>query len=173
MKRGGARKGAGRPKGQGRFGEPTKIMRIPISMMEMVKNAIESKRKELSLPLFDMKVEAGVPNFTDSDNFELYNLNEQFMVSDPDNYFLVKVSGYSMKDAGILPDDILLVNHNKEAKDGDIIVASVDNGAVVKKLSQKNGVTKLISDNDDYQDIKDKNQDLHLWGVVARVIREY
>ena len=95
------------------------------------------------------------------------------MVNDPDNYFLVKVQGYSMKDAGILPDDILLVNHNKEAKDGDIIVASVDNGAIVKRLSQKNGTTKLVSENDDYPDIEDKNQDFHLWGVVARVIREY
>lgn len=163
----------GRPSGQGRYGEPTKIMRIPLSMMEMVKNVVESKRKELALPLYDLKVEAGTPTFSESDNYQLYNLNDKFIINDHQNHFLVKVQGYSMKDAGILPDDILLVNRKKEARDGDIIVASVDSGAVVKKLSQKNGITKLISQNKDYPDIEDKDQNLHLWGVVIRVIRQY
>ena len=173
MKRGGARPGAGRPSGQGRYGEPTKIMRVPVSMMDTVKDMMESKTKDFALPLFDMKVEAGVPNFTDSDNYQLYNLSEIFMVQYPENHFLVKVSGYSMNDAGILPEDILLVNKSKEARDGDIIIASVDNGAVVKKLSQKDGITKLISENKDYPEILDEDQNLHFWGVEAKVIREY
>ena len=172
MKRGGARKGAGRPSGQGRYGEPTKIMRVPVSMMDTVKDMMESKTKDFALPLFDMKVEAGVPNFTDSDNYELYNLGEKFMAQNPNDHFLVKVSGYSMKDAGILPDDILLVNKSKEARDGDIIVASINDGAVVKRLSQKDGVTKLISDNDDYDNIEDQTLNLHPWGVVTKVIRD-
>lgn len=170
--RGGAREGAGRPKGQGRYGEPTRIMRVPVSMMETVKDMMESKTKDFALPLYDMTVEAGVPNFTDSDNYQLYNLSEKFIMSNPDDHFLVKVSGYSMKDAGILPDDILLINKSKEARDGDIIIASVDNGAVVKRLSVKNGVTKLISDNDDYDNIEDQTLNLHLWGVVTKVIRD-
>ena len=170
--RGGARKGAGRPSGQGRYGEPTKIMRVPVSMMDTVKDMMESKTKDFALPLFDMKVEAGVPNFTDSDNYQLYNLNEKFMMSNPDDHFLVKVSGYSMKDAGILPDDILLVNKSKEARDGDIIIASVDNGAIVKRLSQKYGITRLISENEDYPDIEGEEQNLHFWGVVTKVIRD-
>lgn len=173
MPKGGARIGAGRPKGQGRFGEPTKIMRIPVSMMDIVKNMIESKNKNLALPLYDLAFSAGIPATSENDNYELYNLNERFLVDDPDNHFLVKVSGYSMKDAGILPDDILLVNRKKEAKNGDIIIAFVDGGMVVKKLSHINGITTLISANDDYPDIKDENQNLHLWGVVTRVIRDY
>ena len=55
----------------------------------------------------------------------------------------------------------------------DIIIASVDNGAVVKRLSQKNGITKLVSENEDYPDIEDEEQNLYFWGVVAKVIREY
>jgi DNA polymerase V len=173
MTRGGAREGAGRPKGQGRYGEPTKIMRVPVSMMESVKDMMESKTKNFALPLYDMTVQAGSPSITDSDNYELYNLNEKFLINDPDNHFLVKVSGYSMKDAGILPNDLLLVNRKKEARDGDIIVASANNRAVVKRLSQKNGVTKLISDNDDYDNIEDQTLNLHPWGVVTKVIRDY
>ena len=171
--RGGAREGAGRPKGQGRYGEPTRIMRVPVSIMEAVREMMESKTKDFALPLYDMTVEAGSPNITDSDNYELYNLGEKFMMSNPDDHFLVKVSGYSMKDAGILPNDLLLVNRKKEARDGDITVVSINDGAVVKRLSVKNGITKLISDNDDYDDIEDADQNLHFWGVVAKVIREY
>ena len=170
--RGGAREGAGRPKGQGRYGEPTRIMRVPVSMMETVKDMMKRKTKDFSLPLYDMTVEAGSPSITDSDNYELYNLNEKFLISDPDNHFLVKVSGYSMKDAGILPNDLLLVNRKKEAIDGDVIVASINDGAVVKRLSVKNGITKLISDNDDYDNIEDQTLNLHPWGVVTKVIRD-
>jgi len=171
--RGGARQGAGRPKGQGRYGEPTRIMRVPISMMGIVKDMMENKMKDFAIPLYDMTVSAGTPSITDSDNYELHNLNEKFLINDPDNHFLVKVSGYSMKDAGILPNDLLLVNRKKEARDGDVIVASINDGAVVKRLSQKYGVTKLISENKDYPDIEDEDQNLHLWGVVTKVIRQY
>ncbi len=170
--RGGAREGAGRPKGQGRYGEPTRIMRVPISLIDTVKDMMESKTKEFALPLYDMTASAGTPSITDCDNYELYNLNEKFLINDPDNHFLVKVSGYSMKDAGILPNDLLLVNRKKEARDGDIIVASINDGAVVKRLSVKNGITKLISDNDDYDNIEDQTLNLHPWGVVTKVIRD-
>ena len=173
MSRGGARKGAGRPAGQGFFGEPTQIMRIPLSRINEVKTLISNKSDSLSLPLYDMSVSAGTPNIADNESYELYNLGEKVLVNNPENYFLVKVSGESMKDAGIMPDDILLVNRKKEPVNNNIIVAAVDDGVVVKRLSKKNGVTKLISDNEDYADIDDQNLSLHLWGVVTRVIREY
>ena len=69
-KRGGAREGAGRPTGQGRYGEPTQIMRIPKSMLDKVSELIESQNKTLSIPLYSMTVEAGNPNITDSDDYE-------------------------------------------------------------------------------------------------------
>ena len=170
MPRGGARPGAGRPKGQGKFGVKTKAIRVPIGMVdEIIKYA---KSKNISVPLYNMSVEAGNPMLTDSDDHEMYKLNDNLIISNPEDYFLVKVSGYSMKDAGILPEDLLLVNRKREALDGDIIVASINNGAVVKRLSQKDGVTKLISENKDYSDIEDEDQNLHFWGVVTKVIRD-
>ena len=77
--RGGAREGAGRPKGQGRYGEPTRIMRVPISLIDTVKDMMESKTKEFTLPLYDMTVSAGTPSITDCDNYELYNLNTKLV----------------------------------------------------------------------------------------------
>ena len=49
LPRGGARTGAGRPKGQGKFGEKTKPIRIPISKIESVMNFINNSN--ISLPL--------------------------------------------------------------------------------------------------------------------------
>lgn len=171
MPKGGARIGAGRPKGQGKFGEETKAIRVPVTMVDEVRRL--AQHKNISIPLYNMSVEAGTPILTDSEDYNMYKLNDHLIIDNAEDNFLVKVSGYSMKNAGILPDDILLVNRKKEALDGDIIVASVDNGAVVKKLSVKDGITKLISENDDYPDIEDEDQNLHLWGVVTRVIRDY
>jgi len=165
------KKRIGRPFGKGPYGTATKAIRVPVDMIDDIIDIAKNRNRPIAL--YDMKVEAGAPAITDSEDYKLYNLNQHFITKNPENYFLVKVSGYSMKNAGIIPDDMLLVDRKREAKDGDIIVASINNGAVVKRLSQKDGVTKLISENDDYDDIEDQTLSLHLWGVVIKVIREY
>ncbi len=63
MPRGGVRAGAGRPKGQGKFGEKTKPMRIPISKIDSVMNFINNSN--ISLPLYSSKVPAGFPSPAD------------------------------------------------------------------------------------------------------------
>ncbi|MBQ2848997.1 MAG: hypothetical protein IJE77_00835, partial [Thermoguttaceae bacterium] len=60
MARGGKRKGAGRPKGTGKFGEPTKAIRLPISMIDRIMLFIE--QKGLSFPLYNDQVQAGYPS---------------------------------------------------------------------------------------------------------------
>ena len=57
MSSGGKRSGAGRPKGQGKFGEVTKPVRIPVSMIDSVITFIQSY--DLSLPIYSNKVNAG------------------------------------------------------------------------------------------------------------------
>ena len=58
MSSGGKRSGAGRPKGQGKFGEVTKPVRIPVSMIDSVMTFIQSY--DLSLPIYSNKVNAGL-----------------------------------------------------------------------------------------------------------------
>ena len=53
MPRGGIRIGAGRPKGQGKFGEKTKPIRIPLSMVDNVLSFI--KNNDLSLPIYSIR----------------------------------------------------------------------------------------------------------------------
>ena len=63
LPRGGVRTGAGRPKGQGKFGEKTKPIRIPISKIDSVMNFINNSN--ISLPLYSSKVPAGFPSPAD------------------------------------------------------------------------------------------------------------
>ncbi len=168
MPRGGARKGAGRPTGQGLYGEPTKAVKIPVSIIDEVKAF--AKNSKLSIPLYDFPVEAGVPFLSGDDHSTMYNLSG-LNVLNPESCFLAKVSGYSMKNAGIFPDDLLLVDRKREAKNKDIIVTSVDGGVVVKRLDKEKG--QLISENEDFKPIQITDySSLHVWGVVIRVIRD-
>jgi SOS-response transcriptional repressor LexA len=66
-----------------------------------------------SIPLYNFPVEAGTPFLAEDDSCEMYPLRE-FNIPNPQYCFMAKVSGYSMKDAGILPNDLLLVDRKKE-----------------------------------------------------------
>ena len=54
------------------------------------------------------------------------------------DYFL-RVDGYSMSDAGIFPGDLIAVNKTEEAKDGDIIIARINNDAATTKRYHREG----------------------------------
>ena len=171
MPRGGARPRSGRPKGQGKFGVVTKAMRVPENMIEEVTTII--KNKLAKLPLYTMRVDAGSPFLVDSDDYELVSVQDNLFEYNPNDYFLVKVSGYSMQDAGILPDDLLIAKRSREAKDGDIIIANVGGGVVVKRLSKLDAGVTLISENIEYSDIEiNEASNFTVQGVVVKVMRD-
>ena len=93
LPRGGVRAGAGRPKGQGKFGEKTKPMRIPISKIDSVMNFINNSN--ISLPLYSSKVPAGFPSPADDHMEGKLDLNTH-LVKHPTATFFVKASGDSM-----------------------------------------------------------------------------
>ncbi|MDA0967688.1 MAG: hypothetical protein O2970_12155 [Proteobacteria bacterium] len=113
MTRGGARKGAGRPKGHGKFGEKTIPMRIPESMVDDVLGFVHTKGHKL--PLYASKVQAGFPSPADDFMERKLDLNAH-LVKHPAATFFVRVSGDSMIEAGIHPDDILVVDRSIERK---------------------------------------------------------
>ena len=63
MPRGGFRIGAGRPKGQGKYKEPTKPIRVPESLISGVMEFVESSG--YNLPLYSCSVQAGFPSPAD------------------------------------------------------------------------------------------------------------
>jgi DNA polymerase V len=168
MARGGARKGAGRPKGQGKFGEKTKPIRIPESMVDEVLEYVNTKGYKL--PLYASKVQAGFPSPADDFMEGKLDLNKH-LVKHPTATFFVRVSGDSMIDAGIHPDDILVVDRSLEPKHGKIVIAALDGELTVKRLHKTSSKTYLMPENKRYSPIEvTEESEMSTWGVVTNVI---
>ena len=86
-------------------------------------------------------------------------------------YFALHVRGESMLNAGILPGDLVVVHQQKEAHNGEIVVALLEDEATVKRLNRKNGEVWLMPENPDYQPIDGRNATI--LGKVAAVLRTY
>lgn len=169
--RGGKRAGAGRPLGGGKYGgEPTQVMRVPISRIPDIKVLLAPKPQAQPLPLYTSKVAAGFPS-PGEDHVERYlDLNEQ-LIPHPAATFFVIASGNSMTGAGIQSGDMLIVDRSLEAKHGKIVIAAIDGELTVKRLSITGGRVTLLPENADYEPIDiTESQDLVIWGVVIHVI---
>lgn len=168
MPRGGTRPGAGRPKGKGKFGEATKPVRIPESLVEDVLGFVESRGCQL--PLYACKVQAGFPSPADDYMEGKLDLNKH-LVKHPTATFFVRAAGESMLGAGIHPGDILVVDRSLEARNGKIVIAAVDGELTVKRLSKTSRGTALLPENDNFDPIEiSDNNDVVIWGVVTNVL---
>lgn len=198
LHRGGKRDGAGRPIGSGRYGEPTKAMRIPQSLIESVQHFLSTYGQEkeslrgprpfpphtfqapfmsnplLQRPLYDSKVAAGFPSPADDHLESQLDLNE-YVVKNPATTFYVRVEGNSMINAGIHPNDILVVDLSLEPHDGNIIIALVDGEFTVKRLKiLPSKQICLMPENENYSPIMiQEGMDFRVWGIVTNVIHAF
>ena len=168
MPRGGKRAGAGRPKGTGKFSESTKAIRVPESMVDRILEYAHSGG--FKLPIYGGKVAAGCPAPTDDYIEGMMDLTEH-LINDPSTTFFVRVTGYSMINAGIHPEDILVVDRSLEPRHGKIVIAAVEGELTVKRLYKKNNQVRLMPENEDFEPIEiGPEEALHIWGVVTNVI---
>ncbi len=83
----------------------------------------------------------------------------------------MRVSGDSMIDARILPDDVLVVDRSLEAKSGDVVIAAVNQAFTVKELCLEPAPI-LKAANASFPDIPiTETIDFELFGVVVAMIR--
>lgn len=168
MTHGGQRKGAGRPKGSGKYQDATQVMRVPAGMVDQLMSYIQTKGYQL--PLYSNKVSAGFPSPAD-DHIEVQLDLNAHLIKNPVSTFFVRVSGESMKDVGIFPNDILIVDRSINPVDGKIVIAAIDGELTVKRLKRKNGILYLMPENKEFKPIVIKEmQDVNIWGVVTNVI---
>jgi repressor LexA len=85
--------------------------------------------------------------------------------------FSLRVRGDSMKDAGILDGDVVVVRRQPNANAGDIVVAMVGDEATVKRFRLKRGRVELHPENDAYQPIVPEPGDVKVLGKVVEVRR--
>jgi repressor LexA len=88
-----------------------------------------------------------------------------------DEYFALHVRGESMRNAGILDGDLIVVRRQPVADNGEIVVAMIDGEATVKRLNRRNGQIWLMPENEDYSPINGTYA--QILGKVAAVVRRY
>ncbi len=86
-------------------------------------------------------------------------------------HFALRVRGESMLYAGILPDDLVVVHQQQDARNGEIVVALFEDEATVKTLQRKDGHTWLMPENPDYEPIDGDHA--QILGKVVAVVRKY
>lgn len=129
-----------------------------------IKRAVSTVQRPNQLPVVGM-VTAGQPILA-VENREGYVSWE----AEP-GCFALRVRGESMKNAGILSGDLVVVRPQPDANDGQIVVARIEDEATVKRLSKKKGQIWLLPENEDFEPIDGTYAELI--GVVKAVIREY
>ena len=93
-------------------------------------------------------------------------------ISSPVDFFL-RVKGDSMKDIGIIENDLVGVKKASTAENGSVVVARLEDEVTLKRFVQENGKIKLVAENKNYNDILiDQNSGFSLEGIAVGVGRE-
>lgn len=128
------------------------------------------------LPLFTSKVPAGFPSPADDHTEERLDVSE-YLIDQEDATFFVTIQGQSMIDAGLLPNDKVVVDRSKTAVVGDIILAVVDGDFTIKYLSRKRDGTiqlKPANSTGAYKPITiTESTQFEIWGVVTGSFRRF
>jgi len=123
----------------------------------------------LLLPLIG-RVAAGHPILATENIEKEINVDLDMFAERPD--YLLKVKGLSMRDAGILDGDLLAIKKTSDARNGQIVVARIDEEVTVKRLSKSGGHIELLPENPDFEPIQiQPGQDFSLEGIAVGLIR--
>jgi len=91
----------------------------------------------------------------------------------PQADFLLRVNGESMKDIGIMDGDLLAVHKTQDVRDGQVVVARVDDDVTVKRLERKGSTVLLHAENEEFSPIQVdlETQHLAIEGLAVGIIR--
>ena len=139
--------------------------------MAKLTDITEAEASALALE-FAESIHAGFPSPAADHTGERIDLTRE-MTPHPDTTFYAHVEGDSMRDAGILDGDVVVVDRSLEPKDGDFIIAYIDDEYTLKefRMDPGNHCAWLIPHNSDFQPIRvDKDSRFQVWGVVTYAI---
>lgn len=126
-----------------------------------------SRREVVNVPMVG-RVAAGEPILAVQNIENYFPIPAEYMPNA--ETFMLRVKGESMINAGILDGDYVLVEKRAYAKDGDKVVALIDDGATVKTYYKENGYFRLQPEND-YMDPIIVYGELQILGKVIGVFR--
>ena len=126
----------------------------------------------LSLPLIG-RVAAGSPILAQEHVEANYSVDPAMFSARPD--FLLKVRGWSMRDAGIMDGDLLAVKKAGDAKNGQIVVARIGDEVTVKRYRKTGAIIELLPENPDFKviTIDAGSDEFMLEGLAVGLMRSW
>ncbi|WP_448566036.1 transcriptional repressor LexA [Thalassotalea ganghwensis] len=130
----------------------------------------EEMMEEQGLPLIG-RVAAGEPILAQEHVEDRYQIDGNLFHPAAD--YLLRVNGESMKDIGIYDGDLLAVHQTTDVKNGQVVVARVEDDVTVKRLKREGNVVYLHAENEDFAPIKVDltSQNFNIEGLAVGVIR--
>jgi repressor LexA len=129
----------------------------------------EEDSEMVNVPILG-SVAAGVPIMAD-ENFDGNIVLHHSMLRKNKNYFALKVKGDSMTGAGILENDMAIIEKQNTARDNEIVVAVVDEAVTLKRFFRESTRIRLQAENPAYKPIY--SQDIKILGRLSGIIRNY
>jgi len=143
--------------------DPTKPRAI-----ELLKDSV--MRKELiDIPIIG-KITAGLPILAVENVEDTFTIPLNFTKTN-NELFILKVSGRSMIEAGILDGDLAIIEKVNTAKNGDIVVALIENEATIKRFFKEKGHIRLQPENSTMSPII--VEDCAILGILVGIYRKY
>jgi repressor LexA len=136
--------------------------------MEIVHSETESDDEEfVKIPILGT-VAAGRPILSE-ENYEGAMPIHSSLLRKKANYFILRVRGDSMIQAGIMNEDLAIIEKKENAQNGDIIVAVVDEALTLKRFFRESTRIRLQAENPAYSPIY--SQDVRIIGKLAGIYR--
>lgn len=146
--------------------DPTKPRAIEVLTDDSSLGSFDAVKNLQYVPIVG-SVTAGAPILAEQNIQEYFPLPKDFSRSE--EVFMLKVRGDSMINAGIFDGDMVIVNKESVAKNGDIVVALLGDEATVKRFFKETSQVRLQPENEKYEPIL--SPDVQILGKVVGLIR--
>lgn len=123
------------------------------------------------LPLIG-KIAAGSPLLAIENIEGYYRVDARLFKPKAD--FLLRVQGFSMRDIGILPNDLVAIHRTTEARSKQIVAARIGDEVTLKRFSKKGNVIELLPENPDFEPmiVDAKSSEFVIEGIYVGMIRK-
>ncbi len=148
---------------------PQKPRAIELLSPQVREEKAQEKKEDIFYVPVVGEVTAGKPVLAEENIAEYYPLPRELFPGSA-NSFILHLKGDSMKNAGILDGDYILVKQQNYAQNGDIVVALLENDATVKRFFKEDGKIKLKPENEEYKTVV--SEQVTILGKVMGLIRK-
>ena len=143
-----------------------------IEIIKFPNNKTEySNSNSIPIPILG-KIAAGHPIEAISDNTNYLDIPQSLLGKG--EYFLLEVEGDSMINAGIFDGDQVIIEKRNDAKNGEIVVALIDNNeATLKRIYKRGQQLALQPENPDFKTVIYGPDRVQIQGILKQLIRKY